>query len=247
MGTEMKLLLVVDSSASLVFSTATFLRNLQYKVKTATSAESALQIMTESPPAMVIMDTVLPNMSGIDLLKMMKQNPLLKAIPVIMQTFQADPAVKETCTLAGCAGYLNKPVDPAALYRSIQAVMESTPRQTIRIDLSLKVLVGDETSRDGLKREEEVTTLSEGGLYIKSHVPDPVKTVLPLTLFIRSRIIKATAEVLYSSVKTGGQHKVPGMGLKFVSIADEDRKFIRNFITDRITKNLGSDDTGIRP
>jgi CheY-like chemotaxis protein len=197
--------------------------------------------MTESPPALVIMDTVLPKMSGIDLLKMMRQNPQLKAIPVIMQTFQADPAVKETCTLAGCAGYLNKPVDSAVLYRSIQAVIESTPRQTIRIDLSLKVLVGDESSRGGLEREEEVTTLSEGGLYIKSHVPDPVKTVMPLTLFIRSRIIKASAEVLYSSVKTGGQHKVPGMGLKFVNITEEDRKFIRNFITDRITKNLGSD------
>jgi hypothetical protein len=158
-----------------------------------------------------------------------------------MQTNQTDPAVKETCKLAGCAGYLNKPVDPVALYRSIQAITESTPRQTIRIDLSLKVLVGDETSRDGLKREEEVTTLSEGGLYIKSQVPDPVKTVMPLTLFIGSRIIRVSAEVLYSSVKTGGQHKVPGMGLKFVNIADEDRKFIRKFITDRITKNLGSD------
>ena len=240
MEREMRLLLVVDSSASFVFSTATFLRNLQYKVKTATSAEKALQIMTEVPPALVIMDTVLPLMSGVDLLKMMRQSPLLKAIPVIMHTFQADPAVRETCTLAGCAGYLNKPADPEVLYRSIQAVIESAPRQTIRIDLSLKVQVGDESSPDWMKREEEVTTLSEGGLYIKSQVPEPVNTVIPLTLFIGSRPIKARAEVLYSSLKIGGQHKVPGMGLKFVSITEEDRGFIRNFIKDRITKDQGS-------
>jgi CheY-like chemotaxis protein len=49
----MRLLLVVDSSASFVFSMAVLLRNLQYKVKTATSAESALQIMTETPPTLV--------------------------------------------------------------------------------------------------------------------------------------------------------------------------------------------------
>ncbi len=239
MEREMRLVLVVDSSASSVFYMATLLRNLEYKVKTVTSAESALQVMTESPPALVIMDTVLPRMSGVDLLKMMRQSPMLKAVPVIMHTLQADPAVRETCTLAGCAGYLNKPVDPVALYRSIQAVMESTPRQTIRIDLSLKVQVGDESSPDWMKREEEVTTLSEGGLYIKSDIPDPVNTVMPLTIFIGSRAVKARAEVLYSSVKKGGQHKVPGMGLKFVSIADEDRKFIRDFITDRITKDPG--------
>jgi hypothetical protein len=141
--------------------------------------------------------------------------------------------------LAGCADYLNKPADPGALYRSLQAVMESRPRQSIRIDLSLKVQVGDETSPDWMKREEEVTTLSDGGLYIKSEVPEAVNMVLPLTLFIGSRTVKARAEVLYSSVKKGGQHKVPGMGLKFVSITDEDRKFIRDFITDRITKAPG--------
>jgi CheY-like chemotaxis protein len=221
---------------------ATLLRNLQYKVKTATSAESALQIMTESPPALVIMDTVLPGMSGVDLLKMMRKSSLLKAIPVIIHTSKDDPAVRETCTLAGCAGYLNKPADPVVLYRSIQAIIESTPRQTIRIDLSLKVQVGDDSSPDWMKREEVVTTLSDGGLYIKSQVPEAVNTVIPLTLFIGSRTIKVRAEVLYSSLKIGGQHKVPGMSLKFVSITEEDRAFIRNFIKDLITKDLGSDD-----
>ncbi len=237
MEREMRLLLLVDSSASFVFATAMLLMNLQYKVKTATSAESALQLMTEFSPALVIMDTVLPGMSGVDLLKMMKQSPLLKAIPVIMLTSQADPGIRDTCTLAGCAGYLNKPADPGTLYRSIQAIMESRPRQTIRIEVSLKVQVGDESSPDWMKREEEVTNLSEGGLYIKSDVPEAVNMVMPLTLFIGSRAVKARAEVLYSSVKKGGQYKVPGMGLKFVSITDEDRKCIRDFITDQITKD----------
>jgi Tfp pilus assembly protein PilZ len=102
--------------------------------------------------------------------------------------------------------------------------------------------VGDDSSPDWMKREEMVTTLSDGGLYIKSQVPEAVNTVMPLTLFIGSRTIKVRAEVLYSSLKIGGQHKVPGMSLKFVSITEDDREFIRNFIKDLITKDLGSDD-----
>jgi CheY-like chemotaxis protein len=230
--------LVVDSSASHLFYMAMLLKKLKYGVRTATTAEDALQLITDDPPFLVITDTVLSTMSGINLLKTMKQSATLKPIPVFIHTNQADPAVRETCTLAGCTGYFVKPVAPDSLYRAMQAATEASPRQTIRIDTRLKVQVGGGSGTDSGMRTEEVTTLSEGGLYINSPAPEPVNAVIPLTLFIGGKEIRATAVVLYSSAKTGGPHKTPGMGMKFVTIARDDKALIGEFIKEQITKEL---------
>jgi len=233
-----RVLLVVDRSATFVFYMAMLLKKLEYTVRTATTAEDALKMMNEVPPSLVITDSSLPKMSGIDLLKQVKQDPKLKNIPVIMQTADKDAALKDACKKAGSAGFFCKPADPDALYVAIQALTEATPRRNIRIETSLTVEVGSVPGLDYAARMEDVTTLSEGGLYIKSKNPDPVNTVLPLTVFIGTREVRVTAEVVYSSLKIGGQHKVPGMGMKFVTITPADKAFIHDFIKEQVAKDL---------
>jgi CheY-like chemotaxis protein len=238
MDRENRTLLVVDRSATHLFYMGTVLRRLEYTVRAAKSAEDALRSMAEALPALVITDTVLPAMNGIDLLQRMKQDQRLKAVPVIIHSSDDGPGVKERCMAAGCTAYFKKPADIETLYKAIQAALESAPRQTIRIETSLRVEVGDGTAPGGDVRQEYATALSEGGLYIKSLTPDPVNTVIPLKLFIKDRVIKATAVVLYSSSKIGGQHKEPGMGMKFVLISAEDRAFVRDYIKEQISKGL---------
>jgi CheY-like chemotaxis protein len=217
---------------------AMLLKKLEYRVTTATTAEDALQMITEDPPSIMIIDTVLSRMSGIDLLKTMKQSASLKTIPVFMHTAQAGSAVRETCALAGCAGYFVKPADPDSLYRAMQAATEAAPRQTIRIDTLLKVQVAGGPGTDNGMRTEEATTLSEGGLFIKSSAPEPVNTVLPLTLFIGNKEIRTTAMVLYCSAKSDSPHKPSGMAMKFVDIGKEDKTLIHDFIKGQLTKEI---------
>lgn len=83
-----------------------------------------------------------------------------------------------------------------------------------------------------------MTALSEGGCYVCSNAPEPVHTVLSLTLLIKNRQIQVSAAVQYSSTMIGGQHKVPGMGMKFMSIRPEDRIFVRDFIKDQIARDI---------
>lgn len=239
MDRENRTLLVVDRSATHLFYMGTVLRRLEYTVRAAKSAEDALRSMAEALPALVITDTALPAaMNGLDLLKRMKQDQRLKAVPVIIHSSDDGPGVKERCMAAGCTAYFKKPADIEALYKSIQAALESAPRQTIRIETSLRVEVGDGAAPGGAVRQEYATALSEGGLYIKSPTPEAVNMVVPLKLFINDRVVKATAVVLYSSTKIGGRHKVPGMGMKFVTISMEDRAFVRDYIKEQISKGL---------
>jgi len=230
-------LLIVDSSATSLFYIGMLLKKLEYAVHTAMTAEDALKTLADTPLDLVIMESSLPRMSGINMLRQMKQDPRLKTIPVIFYTSDSDPALKTACKVAGCADFLKKPVEPDALYRSIQAATETAPRQTIRIDTSLKVEIGAALP-GGAMRSETVTTISGGGVYIKTRTPEPVDTVMPLKLYIRNREVKVQAVVLTSSSIIEGEHKEPGMAMKFTRISPEDKTFVQDFIKEQITRDI---------
>jgi CheY-like chemotaxis protein len=235
MDRQIRSLLVVDSSASHIFFMGTMLRKLDYKVRSAMNAEDALRAMADALPSLVLTDTALPAKSGIAMLKEMRHSPQLKTVPVIVHSSESDSAVREACLSAGATAFYKKPTDFNVLYSAIQAATESVPRNSIRIDTQLKAEVKNSA---GATRQERVTALSEGGCYVCSSAPEPVHTLLSLTLFIKNRGITVSATVQYSSTLIGGQHKEPGMGMKFTSIRPEDRIFVRDYIKDQIARDI---------
>lgn len=226
--------LIVDKNNSSIFYLASLLRQLRYVVKSVPGGEDALETIAHSAPTVVIADTALPKMSGLDFLKQLKNNASLRFIPVLINTDDASTGSREACTQAGCAGYFIKPADPESLFRAIQSVSEATPRKNIRINTSLKARVHEE----GKVKTEEVTSLSEGGLYLKTGSPPPVETLVKLTLILNSHEIEATAVVLYRSEKAGGRFAVPGMGMKFTTIREADVNVIREFIRTSVMREL---------
>ena len=231
-------LLLVDSSPTILFYMGMLLKKLEYDVRTTTTAEDALKIMADDAPSLVITDTALPGMNGVNLLKQMRHDPRLQPIPVIFHTADADPAVRTACKAAGCAEFFIKPVEPEVLYRAIQAATETMPRQVIRIDAALPVEVGDGVLPGKAVRKETVTSLSEGGCFIKTPAPEQVNAVLALKMFIYGREIKAKATVLTRVLKSGGEQSVPGMAVKFLALSQEDLEVIRDFIKEHIMKDL---------
>ena len=85
---------------------------------------------------------------------------------------------------------------------------------------------------------EEVTSLSEGGLYLRTVSPVPVNALVRLTLIVGDREIEATAVVLYSSEKVGGLHEAPGMGMNFTDISETDLNLIRDFIRAGVMRDI---------
>ncbi len=221
--------MLVDKSSTLRYYHGRLLTRLDYAVLTATSPEEALMIMERTDPSCVLSGLVFPMMSGIDFIKKLKTLERTRSLPVIVLTDEKDAAVRKTCIDLGCAGFLTKPVEPAHLYREIQAVTESMPRSNIRLGTSLKAVVGD------VDRAAQATMISEGGLYLKTPVLRPKDAITPVRIFIKDREIKATAVVLYSHAPEGG---AAGMGLKFLEITEDDRKFLRSFIKEQLTSDI---------
>jgi CheY-like chemotaxis protein len=244
MDRGVRTILVVDCSTSMLFFLGLLLKRLEYRVVTARSGEDALRLMEESLPSVVLSDVALPAMSGIALLKHIKERSGYGDVPVVMLTTEDDPGIKDACVRLGCSAYLLKPVEPDLLYRTIQAVSESVPRANIRLHTSLQVIVGDGSVLGGTARTEYATALSEGGLFISTRYPQPRNAVTPLRIIINDREITAKALVLYSNDCGEGPSVEPGMGMKFVHISDADRLLLRRFIREQLTHDTAGRDQG---
>ena len=235
---EQRSILVVDASASFIFYTAMMLKKLQYTVQSATSAGEALSIIARSAPAVVITDSVLPGTSGLEFLKQIKNNNSINFIPVIIHSSLADAWVRDDCTQAGCDAFFCKPASPEALFGAIQAITEATPRRHIRIKTSLRARRGGDAGTPQPEGTEEVTELSEGGLYLRTTQPAPLGAVVPLTILMRNHEIHVHAKVLYGPQKTGA---APGMGMKFTDLNAGDRDHLREFIRQQVMSTIARD------
>lgn len=79
-----------------------------YTVESAPDAEQGLEKIKASPPNLVLLDLMLPKMSGLDLLKILKADTNLKSVPVVILTnLGQDQAIKQGFDL-GADGYLIK-------------------------------------------------------------------------------------------------------------------------------------------
>jgi len=240
MDRKTRSILIVDSSASLVFYLAMLLKRLEYKVMTARSAEEALRMMEENLPSIVVTEMTLPNMSGVDLIRKIRDTARIRAVPIIVLTSDSDQSKRDACMRMGCAVCLSKPVEPDVLYRALQSACESVPREHIRLTTSLKIIVGDGTVMGGTSRTEYATAISEGGLFVRTLYPQPRNALTPIQIFLQDRVINAKAIVLYIYNLGEGPFEEPGMGMKFVQIADADRALIRKFIKEQLTKDIVS-------
>lgn len=84
------------------------------------SGEEALEIMREVPPDLVLMDIKLPGMDGYETTRMIKEDPDLRRIPVIGFTAFAMKDDEEMAGLAGCDGYLRKPLQKHDLMEELK-------------------------------------------------------------------------------------------------------------------------------
>jgi CheY-like chemotaxis protein len=227
-------IMIVDENASMRYYHGLLLMRLHYVVLTADGPAEALANMERSAPSVVLASLTLHETKGKDLLVAMRNSDRLAAVPVIALSETEDPEARLACLKKGYVACVAKPADPNLLYRAIQAATEVTPRAHIRLNLSLKAVVGD-----GAVGEVTYTsTISEGGLFLQTYSPPPAKTKIPVRLFLSDREIRTTAEVVYSSTLERRTFQQPGMGLKFIDIHDRDRDFLRGFIRDQLVRDI---------
>ena len=81
-----------------------------YQVMVATSGEAGVELATEEPPDLVLMDLQLPGIDGHEALRRLRQEPTTRALPVVAVTAFAMQDDRDRVALAGFDGFLAKPL-----------------------------------------------------------------------------------------------------------------------------------------
>ena len=98
----------------------TVLEKSGYLVETAASAEDALLALRKMVPAVLILDVMMPAMSGFDLCHIIKRDARLQKIPVVFLTTRDTPADFKSGAEVGAVFYLTKPVRPDRLLQTVR-------------------------------------------------------------------------------------------------------------------------------
>ena len=99
------------------------LQRAGFEVAPAETAEQALEMLDGPLPALVIIDWMLPGMSGVELARRLRRDPLTKDLPTLMLTARGEEADKLKSFDAGIDDYVTKPFSPRELIARIKALL----------------------------------------------------------------------------------------------------------------------------
>ncbi len=116
-------LLVVEDEPEILEMLCFTLNRAGYSTITATSAEDALVKLDGPLPGLVIIDWMLPGLSGIELVRRMRREELTAKIPLIMLTARGEEADKVKSFETGIDDYITKPFLPRELVARVKALL----------------------------------------------------------------------------------------------------------------------------
>lgn len=115
---------VVDDDAVLARFTTTLLSLMGFTVRQAGDrAEVVAQIRKMPVADLILLDVMLPDADGFDILRSVRAHPVLKDVPVIMLTGKATREAVIKGLSGGADGYITKPASPDAVMRAVRTVM----------------------------------------------------------------------------------------------------------------------------
>ncbi len=95
------------------------------EVTGARGGKEGLAMVEQSPPDLILLDIMMPEMDGWEVYNRLKQNPKSRHIPVIVVTARAQASEKVTALReAGVDDYITKPFGPTQLLESIERVLD---------------------------------------------------------------------------------------------------------------------------
>lgn len=121
----MKTALVIEDDGNNMELITFILGENGYQCLKAETGQEGIDMALEKVPDFIILDIQLPDMSGLEVLKIIRASEVDGSIPVIAMTSFAMSGDREKILSAGCNGYIEKPIDPIKVMAQIREVLKA--------------------------------------------------------------------------------------------------------------------------
>lgn len=118
-----KTVMIIEDEADAAELFAEMMRVSGFRVLKTLSSAPAIDMMTAEKPDLVLLDIMLPGISGLDVLREMREDPALATIPVVIVSAKAMPADIRRGMEAGASTYLTKPVGFLELKEAVERAL----------------------------------------------------------------------------------------------------------------------------
>jgi two-component system sensor histidine kinase ChiS len=115
-----KCILVIDDEPDTADMFAEMMQLNGYKVLVSYGGVQALRLVARERPDLVMLDMMMPDVSGMDVLQFMRRDPRLEQIPVLVISARSKPSDILAGLAAGANQYLTKPVSFGELHRAVE-------------------------------------------------------------------------------------------------------------------------------
>jgi DNA-binding response OmpR family regulator len=151
---EMPKILAVDDDPEVLGTLTRALTRDDYSVQSATSGQEALEILNHHLPDLIVLDVMMPGMSGIEVCKQIRLNKIYNHIPILFLTARSQTNDVVVGLDAGADDYVTKPFEVSELQARIRAILRRIDRDNTR--------TSDELSVEGLVLDSATHRVSYG-------------------------------------------------------------------------------------
>ena len=119
--------LIVEDEAALVTMLRYNFESEGYRVSEAVDGEEAILLVIEEPPDLILLDWMLPSLSGIEVCRRIRRNESARDVPIIMLTARGEDSDRVRGLDSGADDYMTKPFSPRELMARVRAVLRRSP------------------------------------------------------------------------------------------------------------------------
>jgi phosphate regulon transcriptional regulator PhoB len=137
-------ILIIEDEADVVDMLALNLRKAGgFTISTAADGAEGLRKAREESPALIILDLMLPKMPGLEVCKILKNDPATKRIPIIMLTAKVEEIDRIVGLEFGADDYVTKPFSPREIILRIKAIMRRGAGDTVDEKMTIGAITVD--------------------------------------------------------------------------------------------------------
>src|SRR3982075_3116727 len=122
-ATCMKKILIIEDDRDIVELVRYNLANEGFQVQAAFDATSGLNTLKKTPPDLLLLDLMLPKVSGLDICREVRRDDSLNRLPILMLTARGDEADRVVGLEMGADDYVTKPFSPRELLARVKALL----------------------------------------------------------------------------------------------------------------------------